>query len=693
MHIDDAQRGGSMGRALILFTLPVLLGAGSKPARAADKPTDQRSDPVLVRTFPLEGVRGPADRTGIAGRIDHMRYDPLASRLFIACVANGSLEVIDLDSGTRAGTVAGLRGPQGVGVVGHFVYVSSGDDGQLHRFDARTLAAGKSVAVGDDADNVRVAPDGKIWVSFGGTGRGGISCFDGDTLVCERTLHLPRMPEGFQLDPSGPGIFANLPAGKRSADDGTVVGLNRQNGDRLWERKLIGRAGNFPMTLDSANDRLFIVARTPARLISLSARDGSILGETPCPPQSDDLFFDPRSGLVAVIGGGVLPTVSDPGGAGASLDLFVIDKSGQPSRLGGSPLPPHSRTGTLVADRQTIYVAVPARQNRPAEIREYSLPEPPPDLERVGTIALKGPVGGLDHLAFDARRGRLFVANTVNGSLDIVDVKSAKLIQQFPGQAGISGVDYSPNLDRIFVGNGTGGICNVFDGSDYRLLKNLPLGDEADNVRYEPHTRRIFVVHADHELSVIDADSYKVGAPIDLPKSLGALKVESSQPRVYVNAKAAGLVFAIDPQYGRVVGRFPVAPAAVNASLAIDEPNRRLFVGCRREPTLVVMDSDSGKIVASLPIPGDVDDLWFDAKRKRIYASCGDGAIAVIEQVDANHYKHLANVPTQKGARTSVLDATTGTLYLAVPRREERPDQANPEVWVYQTTPVASPTD
>jgi PQQ-like domain len=375
MHTDRAEGGGSMGRALILFTLPVLLGAGSQPTPAPDRPEDQRSAPMLVRTFALEGVRGPADRTGIAGRIDHMRYDPLTSRLFIACVANGSLEVIDLNSGARAGTVAGLRGPQGVGVAGRFVYVSTGDDGQLHRFDARTLAAGKSVAVGDDADNVRVAPDGKIWVSFGGTGPGGISCFDGETLVCERTLRLPRMPEGFQLDSSGAGIFANLPAGKRSADDGTVVGLNRQNGDRLWERKLIGRAGNFPMTLDSANNRLFVVARKPARLISLSARDGSILGETPCPPESDDLFFDPRSGLVAVIGGGALPTASGPGGTGASLDVFVIDRSGQPSRLGGSALLPHSRTGTLVVDRRTIYVAVPATPDRPAEVREYSVPE------------------------------------------------------------------------------------------------------------------------------------------------------------------------------------------------------------------------------------------------------------------------------------------------------------------------------
>ncbi len=356
---------------LILCVVPALLGIGPQQASAPAKD----ATPVLARTFPLPGVGGPADRTGIPGRLDHVTYDPATGRLFVACVANGSLEVIDLASGTRAGTIRGLRGPQGVAVAGGSVYVTTGDDGTLHRFDTRTLAAGKTAAVGDDADNVRVARDGTIWVSFGGTGPGGFACFDSDTLALDHKISLPRMPEGFQLHPSGVGIFANVPAGKRSAEDGTVVGLDRTDGKPLWERRLAGRAGNFPMALDPANDRVFVVARKPARLISLSMRDGSLLGEAPCPPESDDLFFDARSGLVAVIGGGTLPTAGDPGGDGASLDLFAVDGSGRPSRSGGSRLPAHARTGALAADRRSLYVAVPGTQGRPAEVREYRLPD------------------------------------------------------------------------------------------------------------------------------------------------------------------------------------------------------------------------------------------------------------------------------------------------------------------------------
>jgi hypothetical protein len=307
-------------------------------------------------------------------------------------------------------------------------------------------------------------------------------------------------------------------------------------------------------------------------------------------------------------------------------------------------------------------------------------------LERLGTIALKGPVGGLDHLAVDARRGRLFVANTANDTLDVVDLKAGKLLAQVPGQGRPRGVDYSPDVDRVFVGCGTGGVCNVLDGQDFRLIKGVALGDDADNVRYNPRTRRIYFVHGDTELAVINAEDFTLLRPIALPKSLGALRLESSRPRLYVNAKG-GQVVAIDTDKDEVIGRYPVAPAGVNAALAIDEADRRLFVGCRQPATLVVMDSDTGAIVARLPIPGDVDDLSFDAHRGIVYASCGAGAIAVVRKLDADRYESLGTVATVPGARTSALNPEDGRLYLAVPRRAERPEQADPEIWVYAPRP------
>src|SRR5262249_16717257 len=156
-----------------------------------------------------------------------------------------------------------------------------------------------------------------------------------------------------------------------------------------------------------------------------------------------------------------------------------------------------------------------------------------------------------------------------------------KLLKQVPGQGRIRGIDYSPDTDRVFVGNGTGGICNTFDGENYELVKSVPLGDDADNVRYNPRTRRIYVVHAHPGLSVIDGKDFTLHSPISLPRNLGAFKLEAGRPRMYVNAKE-GQVVVIDTDKDEIIGRFPVAPAGANAALAIDEPNHRLLVGCRK---------------------------------------------------------------------------------------------------------------
>src|SRR4051812_4101607 len=138
-------------------------------------------------------------------------------------------------------------------------------------------------------------------------------------------------------------------------------------------------------------------------------------------------------------------------------------------------------------------------------------------LELVQTIVLKGKAGKLDHMALDAKRDRLFLANTVNGTLDVVDLKAGKLIKQVPGQTGIQGVAYAADLDRVFVGLGAGGLCNAFDGSDYRPLKTIKFADDADNVRYDAGRKLVYVAHAEASLGVVDAQTYAVKADIKLP--------------------------------------------------------------------------------------------------------------------------------------------------------------------------------
>jgi DNA-binding beta-propeller fold protein YncE len=313
-----------------------------------------------------------------------------------------------------------------------------------------------------------------------------------------------------------------------------------------------------------------------------------------------------------------------------------------------------------------------------------SAPAPAAELELVQTIVLKGKPGNLDHLALDAKRQRLFVANKANNTLDIVDLKAGKLHAQKANQTAIQGIAYAPDLDRIFVGLGSNGLCNVLDGETYKILETIKFKDDADNVRYNPKTQRVYVAHAEKALGVIDARTFALKTDIKLPGQAEAFQIETKRPRIYLNTPSPSLVVVIDTEKNEVVTTYPVKRAGGGHPLALDEDNHRVFVGCRKEPMVVILDSETGKEVAGVPIPGEVDDLFLDAKRKRLYASCGEGFLVVLKQVDADRVEALEKIPTAKGARTCLYVPETGRLYLAVPRQAGK---AGPEVRVYQAKP------
>jgi hypothetical protein len=302
-------------------------------------------------------------------------------------------------------------------------------------------------------------------------------------------------------------------------------------------------------------------------------------------------------------------------------------------------------------------------------------------LKLVQTIELQGKAGKLDHLVVDSKSQRLFLANRANNTLDIVDLKAGKLVKQMTGQAGAQGVSYAPDLDQIIVALGTGGFCNIFDGKTYKLLKTIKFTDDADNVRYNPLTQRIYVAHAENALGVIDAKTFELKADIKLPGSAEAFQLLPARSRLFLNTPSTNEVVVIDSDKNEIVSKYALKMAGANQCLAIDEPNHRLFVGCRKEPMVVIMDLESGKEIAKVAIPADIDDLFFDAKRKRLYASCGEGFLAVIRQIDADHYEALPKIATVRDARTSFFDADTGRLYLGVPRQQGK---NGPEIRVYQ---------
>ena len=301
-------------------------------------------------------------------------------------------------------------------------------------------------------------------------------------------------------------------------------------------------------------------------------------------------------------------------------------------------------------------------------------------LRLAGAIPLPAVQGRIDHLSADVKGQRLFVAALGNNTLEVLDLAAAKRLRSIPGFQEPQGVLYIPELDHVYIANGGDGSLRILDGKTLQTLKSADFSDDADNVRYDAAAKQLWVGYGKGALGALDVTTNTRAGDVKLDAHPESLQLEKSGPRIYVNVPNAGHVAVVNRQKKTVEAKWRVTAAAANYPMALDESNHRLFLGCRKPPRILVFDTGSGKMVAEMPIAGDTDDLFYDAKRKRIYVSGGEGFLSVIGQRDADHYEPLAKIPTAAGARTSLWVADLDRLYLAVPLR---PNQRC-EIRVYQ---------
>jgi DNA-binding beta-propeller fold protein YncE len=291
---------------------------------------------------------------------------------------------------------------------------------------------------------------------------------------------------------------------------------------------------------------------------------------------------------------------------------------------------------------------------------------PPLRLEK--TIELPDVQGRIDHLSIDLKGERLFVAALGNNTVEVIDIKGGKRAKTIAGLREPQGVRYVPDVDRLYVANGKDGNVRVFDGSSYSLLKTIDYGDDADNLRFDAEHKRIYVGYGGGALGEFDSDGNKI-ADIKLDAHPESFQLEKDSPRIYVNLPGARRVAVIDREKHTVTATWGTGTAFSNYPMALDESDHRLFVVTRLPARLLVFDTNTGKIIQKLPAVGDCDDVFYDATRKRIYATGGDGEISVFEQKDPDHYTELSRIATVKGARTSFFSPELDRLFLAV-RRE-----------------------
>jgi DNA-binding beta-propeller fold protein YncE len=276
-----------------------------------------------------------------------------------------------------------------------------------------------------------------------------------------------------------------------------------------------------------------------------------------------------------------------------------------------------------------------------------------------------GGQGGWDYLTVDPQSHRLYVPRSTHTM--VIDSESGKTIADIPGQKIAHGVAVVPAAGRGFITDGGGnGAIVVFDLKTNVVLGTIVAQPDADGIIYDPASDRVVVVSGDKGslMSIkpdIDPKTGKIDTPVDLGGAPEFLASDGAG-KVYVNLMDKNLVAVYDTKARKVVARWPVAPGGAPVGMTIDTAKHRLLIGCRKPQKLIVMSTDSGKVLADLPIGDHVDAVKIDGGQ--IFASCADGTLAVAEEASPGKFAIVQTVKTPKGARTMGVDNTTHRLYL-----------------------------
>jgi DNA-binding beta-propeller fold protein YncE len=301
-----------------------------------------------------------------------------------------------------------------------------------------------------------------------------------------------------------------------------------------------------------------------------------------------------------------------------------------------------------------------------ATLQLMSAEEP---MAMIQAIELPSVEGRIDHLALDASGERLFVAALGNNTLEVLDLKSGTHVKSVQGFQEPQGVGFAPDFRAIIVANGQGKGIQAVDATDFGLTHAIALGDDSDNVRYDANAKTIYVGYGNGALVAIDPASWRVTGQVQLTGHPESFQLEQSGSRVFVNVPTAGHIAVVDRKTMKTVTTWAVTTAEANYPMALDEAHHRLFIGCRKPATVLVFDTTTGKQVGSAPIVGDTDDMFFDARRNRLYVIGGEGFIDVLDTAASGSPSRVSRIDGAPGARTGLLAPTKDHLYLAVPHR------------------------
>lgn len=301
-----------------------------------------------------------------------------------------------------------------------------------------------------------------------------------------------------------------------------------------------------------------------------------------------------------------------------------------------------------------------------------------PALHLEKTIQLPHIKGGFDLMAIDVTGHRLFVSAEDNHTVEVINLQTGKPLKSLAGFNEPKWVFYNPETNRIYVSTGGDAKVTELDGKSYKIVKAFSFKEACNNLRFDSSINRLYVGvgKTSGSVAIINLKQDKIAGEIPLSGYLKQFEIDGD--KAYVNLPDKNIVEVVSLSTGKPVASWPVA-AKRNVPMALDRINHRLFVAC--EPgKFIIYSTETGKPIQNMDIGKDADGIYYDAKRKHIYVSCGEGNIAIIEQMDADHYKMVQTLSTVHGAGTSLFSPQLDKYILAVPQSTNQ----TAEIRVYQ---------
>lgn len=296
-----------------------------------------------------------------------------------------------------------------------------------------------------------------------------------------------------------------------------------------------------------------------------------------------------------------------------------------------------------------------------AAVPASAAPAAAPSYHLARRIALTGG-GRWDYLIVDSAAKRLYVSRSTH--VNVVDLTTGTVAGDIPNTSGVHGIAVDPKSGHGFTSNGRANSVTIFDLKTLAKVAEVPVGTNPDCILFEPVTERVFTFNGgSDDATAIDGATGKVLGTVTLP-GRPEYAVADGKGMIFNNIEDKSEVAAINARTLKVVNAWPIAPGDGPSGIAMDPKTRRVFSVCGNQK-MTVLDADTGKIVATLPIGNGPDASAFDPTLRVAFSSNGeDGTLNVVQEINRNAFKVVATVPTQAGARTMALDPKTHHVYL-----------------------------